>query len=497
MDPAEDDGILSSLDSLQQPCFQEALFSSQKTRQCQVDPFKVCEVEKESTNPPESEKAFLRAPGSEKMPETLDYGMRSFRACDLEKDSMKHPESEKASLRSPGLGRASETSHYGTTKFLEGLDLVDVLPHRLSLSHSDALDDAEEGLKPTLSDSFQHQSNDLTADFFALKSRYLSSCAVLSQKSVSATGCCPSETHDIKISSASVYSEAQADHGSSSDLHSRASSLDSTELIGVSTCSSKQYLTGVVKEDENEWVSDESETFEFKQPVRNPSFTTPGAQEGNGTRGQIKGVVTYSSGEMCNLGSSYKGIGSTSVKELSVVATGDSLLYTGSNPEEFDLIPSQSPVSSPKERNDVFSDASVANQDFCYSCPKRHSDNDQEKKLNNSLSYDDIILLLEKEELDEDIMISFFNFAKTMQNHGGSSCPASDVASEASFEFRVKSTGSTPHSTPSTPMLSAGSTPKHITQLSPLALTPEEIAEIWGVFEQRQALSPFSRCSYP
>lgn len=170
-------------------------------------------------------------------------------------------------------------------------------------------------------------------------------------------------------------------------------------------------------------------------------------------------------------------------QEMSVVSTGDAILFSGCNSEEFHLIPSKSFVrdsnnsvnSSPK-----YVHAPSPRQNL--SSPAMMATTNHQQQQQSVLSIDDIILLLEKDELDEEDLLSFLINAK-------SSCPASDVASESSFEFKIKSSGSTPHSTPSTPMLSAGSTPRRISQLKPIALTPEEIAEIWGVFEQRQALA--------
>eukprot|EP00250_Pteridium_aquilinum_P000028 c10043_g1_i2 orf=97-3114(-) len=75
---------------------------------------------------------------------------------------------------------------------------------------------------------------------------------------------------------------------------------------------------------------------------------------------------------------------------------------------------------------------------------------------------------------DEDVVGTFLNSNKA------SKCD--DVASDGSFEFRVRSTASTPLSTPSTPMISTASTPRHLSHLDP-PLTAEEIAEIWEAFE--------------
>ncbi|KAI5074487.1 hypothetical protein GOP47_0010448 [Adiantum capillus-veneris] len=67
--------------------------------------------------------------------------------------------------------------------------------------------------------------------------------------------------------------------------------------------------------------------------------------------------------------------------------------------------------------------------------------------------------------------------------NGGSGCFRSDdIGSDASFEFRVRSTASTPLSTPSTPMLSTASTPRHASHIDP-PLTAQALVEIWEAFD--------------
>ncbi|KAH7435981.1 hypothetical protein KP509_06G086900 [Ceratopteris richardii] len=66
-------------------------------------------------------------------------------------------------------------------------------------------------------------------------------------------------------------------------------------------------------------------------------------------------------------------------------------------------------------------------------------------------------------------------------------CKSDDVGSDCSFEFRLKSTVSTPLSTPSTPMLSTASTPRHITQTNP-PLTAKAIVDIWEASINKSAL---------
>ncbi|MCO5600583.1 hypothetical protein L7F22_054697 [Adiantum nelumboides] len=447
--------------------------------------------------------------------------LKRSRSCEetIRSPDMKRPpgrrsfqESSAYSPRTARLETIPEPPHFGTTKFLEGLDLVDVLPHRLSNgeNQSGALLGMEEELKPALLDFSQHESHGLTADFFTLKSRYLSSCALSSQNALPFMSC--PDADDGKVSVYSVESDAEDDMISSFGLmHSRASSLDSGEqmdMVNLYSSSCRHPIPVVEEEDENESGSDDLETFEFKHAI---SLHADGTHQ---KRSQLINRVIEEGEEIeklrsCGLGESKEVCptrerkGSARVKELSVVATGDALLYTGSNSEEFDLIPSKSYArGSPETVHSAKLDVVHANQNAYYTCHKAiATDEDQEKQQQNSLSVDDIILLLEKDELDEDVLLSFLNLAKSTSatSHCGStlSCHVSDVASEASFEFKVRSSGSTPHSTPSTPMLSAGSTPKRITQLSPLALTSEEIAEIWGVFEQRQALSPFQMCNFP
>lgn len=388
---------------------------------------------------------------------------------------------------------------FGTTKYLEGLDLVDVLPYRSS--QNEALDGAVCGgkgePKPTVLDLPQHESNGLSADFFTLKNRYLLSCSAASH-SASVCNAQLQQDDGMMLPCNACPEEDNAMIGSFDIMHSRASSLDSAEHMEMASSfpSSRHSISAVKEEDEDGCGSDDSETFEFKQAV------SIYAQEPNQNKAQLRNRVAEHGGEseFCRFNGrnelcmSKEGKGLGKFKDLSVVATGDAVLYTGSNSEEFDLIPSKSYVrGSPKKATNSCSGIVAFNQSTYHNSHKG-LDDDEEKQQQSSLSVDDIIFLLERDELDEEVLLSFLNLAKsTTTSHGGNtpSCHASDVASEASFEFKVKSSCSTPHSTPSTPMLSAGSTPKRITQLSPLALTSEEIAEIWGVFEQRQALSPF------
>eukprot|EP00250_Pteridium_aquilinum_P000198 c10225_g1_i1 orf=164-2155(-) len=408
--------------------------------------------------------------------------------------------------------------HFGTTKYLEGLDLVDVLPYKSSQNEAQngGLCGVEGELRPNALDLShllsQHESNGLSADFFVLKKHYLSLCSAALQDASPSNLRLQGDDglmspHDASQGMISSHDASlEADDGMMKGfgrMHSRASSLDSVEHMEMVSLfpSCRHPISAVKEEDEDECPSDDSETFEFKHAVsiyahtqnqKKAQLRSRVAEEGR--EGEIKGDSFCRFNEGKELCRAKEGNGMGRFKELSVVSTGDAVLYTGSNSEEFDLIPSKSYVRGSPKKESNSSSAMVASNQSTYYNSQKGLDDDEEKQQQGSLSVEDIIFLLERDELDEEVLLSFLNFARsTTTSHGGNtpSCQASEVASEASFEFKVKSSGSTPHSTPSTPMLSAGSTPKRITQLSPLALTPEEIAEIWGVFEQRQGLSPF------
>ncbi|KAH7415663.1 hypothetical protein KP509_14G056000 [Ceratopteris richardii] len=82
-------------------------------------------------------------------------------------------------------------------------------------------------------------------------------------------------------------------------------------------------------------------------------------------------------------------------------------------------------------------------------------------------------------------MVTVARFPSSVSGASSEQCSSTCRGSPtSSFDFRVRS----PTSTSSTPIFS--STKRNITQLQPTVLTTEEIAEIWGVFERRQALVP-------
>ncbi|MCO5564025.1 hypothetical protein L7F22_017680 [Adiantum nelumboides] len=234
-------------------------------------------------------------------------------------------------------------------------------------------------------------------------------------------------------------------------------------------------------------------------------------------------------------------ISSSKMSALSVVSTGDAILFSGGNSDELHLIPSvavqhqKSPLSSP---NQNLSPIRIVS-------PDRVLDEPVPEKL--PLSVEDIVHLLENDELSGDDLFSLLidscmkssassspsslaestNFWSSPLSSSSSSSSTSSTSSSSmpsassmsstsvlqlppssttysstlpyslslppycklsphtSFEFKVKSCGSTP----STPVFSPirSRTKRNMTHLKPSTLTADEIAEIWGVFEQRQA----------
>lgn len=420
---------------------------------------------------------------------------RPLRRKSFQETSTIRPRSKLETISEPKPALSRRPCHeFGTTKYLEGLHLVDFLPSKSAQNEAQQnVNDNRARVKsdkPTVLD-LQHESNGLSEDFFEMKNRYLSSCSAASQSA---------SYESSSVAPLCCISGPAVDDGMTSSfalMHSRASSLDSAEVANifhsvqeVNEFHSRHPISAVEEEDEEECFSDDSETFVFKQAVS--IFSQQKDRRFHHMRNQkqvepTKPVPKDQEEEKEELGR---------YKELSVVSTGDAVLFAASNSEEFDLIPSKSFIRnrSLKAASNPCAALAATNQNAYHNNTnhaRKLEAEEQDRKQQCSLSVEDIICMLERDELDDEVLLSFLNVAARNASGGGSAtCPASDVASEAgSFEFKVRSAGSTPHSTPSTPMLSAGSTPKRITQLSPLALTPEEIAEIWGVFEQRQALS--------
>ncbi|MCO5574873.1 hypothetical protein L7F22_028666 [Adiantum nelumboides] len=241
-------------------------------------------------------------------------------------------------------------------------------------------------------------------------------------------------------------------------------------------------------------------------------------------------------------------ISSSKMSALSVVSTGDAILFSGGNSDELHLIPSmavqhqKSPLSSPNQNLSPIRTVS----------PDRVLGELVPEKL--PLSVEDIAHLLENDELSGDDLFSLLidscmkssassspsssaestkswssplsssSSSSSTSSTSSSSMPSSlsmssssvlqlppssmtysstlpyslslppycKMSSHTSFEFKVKSCGSTP----STPVFSPirSRTKRNMTHLKPSTLTADEIAEIWGVFEQRQAFMFQQHC---
>ncbi|KAI5068776.1 hypothetical protein GOP47_0017121 [Adiantum capillus-veneris] len=229
---------------------------------------------------------------------------------------------------------------------------------------------------------------------------------------------------------------------------------------------------------------------------------------------------------------------SSKMPALSLVSTGDAILFSGANSDELHLIPSvtvqhpKSPLSSPKQK---LSPLRIASPERPY----------EQVAGNSPLSIENIIHLLENEELSGDDLFlllidscmkssassspsssaestnswssplssssstsstsvpsmppSSLPMSSTSELQSAPACavmysptpyslslpPSCKMSPHTSFEFKVKSCGSTP----STPVFSPirSRTKRNISHLKPNSLTADEITEIWGVFEQRQA----------